>query len=108
MPTYEFLLHITGISLDIGDSEAPAIGFYTSRRANARSFEEACKIVMAAMDADPELKDIFASAYDAGLHPQTIAEVTYIIPWWRAILPLRKPGRAFYTDDSHEEVSNSP
>ena len=54
MPTYQFLLQTTGICLDMGDGEAPAIGFYTSRRAKAANSKEACRIVMAAMDADPE------------------------------------------------------
>ena len=99
MPTYQFLLHTTGISLDMGDGEAPAIGFYTSRRAKASSAEEAYKIVMAAMDSDPDLEDVFSSGHDAGLRPKTMAEETYLIPWWRALLPWRKPGLAFYPDD---------
>lgn len=108
MPTYQFLLHTTGISLDMGDGEAPAIGFYTSRRATAPSSEEAYKIVMAAMDEDPELKDIFASGHDADLRPRTVAEQTYIIPWWRAILPWRKPGLAFYPYDPEEDDRKDP
>ena len=108
MPTYQFLLHTTGISLDMGDGEAPAIGFYTSRRALAPSSEEAYKIVMAAMDVDPDLKDIFSSGHDAELRPRTVTEETYIIPWWRAILPWRKPGLAFYPFNTDEEDSNTP
>lgn len=108
MPTYEILLHTTGIRLDMGDGELPAIGFYTSRRATAPSSEEAEKIVIAEMDADPDMKAIFASGYDAGLRPQTVAEETYIIPWWRAFLPWRKPGRAFYPQDPDEDFSNTP
>ena len=108
MPTYQFLLHTTGIRFDVGDGEAPTIGFYTSRRASAPNSQEAYKIVMAAMDVDPDMKDIFISAYDAGLRPQTVVEETYIIPWWRAILPWRKPGRAFYPYDPDEDDITPP
>jgi hypothetical protein len=107
MPTYQFLLHTTGISLDMGEGEAPAIGFYTSRRATAASSEEAYEIVKAAMDADPDLKDICASGHDAGLGPRTVTEETYIIPWWRTILPWRKPGLAFYPYDPDEDDCNA-
>lgn len=107
MPTYQFLLHTTGISLDMGDGEAPAIGFYTSRRATAPNSEGAYKIVMAAMDVDPDLKDIFTSAHHAGLHPRTVAEETYLIPWWRAVFPWRNPGLAFYPYDPDEDNSNT-
>ncbi|MCG8599215.1 MAG: hypothetical protein MI807_03645 [Verrucomicrobiales bacterium] len=103
MPTYQFLLHTTGISLDLGDGEEPAIGFYTSRRAKASSSEGAYKIVMAEMDSDPDLEDVFRSGHDAGLRPQTVSEATYIIPWWRAILPWSKPGLTLYSDDSDED-----
>jgi len=102
MPTYQFLLHTTGISLDLGDGEAPAIGFYTSRRAKASNSEEAYKIVMAEMDSDADLEDVFRSGYDAGLRPQTISEEAYVIPWWRAILPWRKPGMTLYADEPDE------
>jgi hypothetical protein len=108
MPTYQFLLHTTGISLDMGDGEAPVFGFYTSRRAAASNAEEAYKIVMAAMDVDPDLKDIFTAAHDAGLRPRTVSEESYIIPWWRAILPWRKPGLAFYPYDPDDDNSDAP
>jgi hypothetical protein len=107
MPTYQFLLHTTGISLDMGDGEALAVGFYTSRRAAAPNSEEAYKIVMAAMDIDPDLKDIFTTAHESGLRPRTESEETYVIPWWRAILPWRKPGLAFYPYDPEEDDSNT-
>lgn len=103
MPTYQFLLHTTGISLDLADGEEPAIGFYTSRRAKASSSEEAYEIVMAEMDSDPDLEDVFRSGHDAGRRPQTVSEQTYIIPWWRAILPWSKPGLMLYSDDSDED-----
>lgn len=107
MPTYQFLLHTTGISFDMGDGDAPAIGFYTSRRATAPNSEEAYKMVMAAMDVDSDLKDIFKSGHEVGLRPRTVAEETYIIPWWRAIVPWRKPGLAFYPCDSDDDDSNN-
>lgn len=103
MPTYQFLLHTTDINLDMGDGEAPAIGFYTSRRATAPNSEEAYKIVMEAMDEDPALKDVFRSGHDAGLLPRTVTDQTYIIPWWRAILPWRKAGLTFYSYDPDED-----
>jgi hypothetical protein len=108
MPTYQFLLHTTGFKLDMGDGEPPAIGCYTSRRAKAANSEEAYRIVMAAMDTDPDLSDIFESGHDAGLRPRTVAEETYIIPWWRAMLPWRKPGLAFYPYDIDEGESDAP
>ncbi len=108
MPTYQFLLQTTGICLDLGDGEAPAIGFYTSRRAKASNSKEAYRIVMGAMDADPELEDVFRSGHDAGLRPNTIAVETYIIPWWRAMLPWRKPGLVFYPDESDGNGDGPP
>jgi hypothetical protein len=108
MPTYQFLLHSTGFTLDVGDGEPPAVGFYTSRRARASNSSEARKIVMAAMNDDPKLADIFASGHDAGLFPKTEVQEVYMIPWWRAILPWRKPGLAFYPEDSEGEDSQSP
>lgn len=108
MPTYQFLLHTTGFKLDMGDGGPPVVGFYTSRRARAQNSNEAYKIVMAAMDDDPKLADIFASGHGAGLRPKTEVEETYIIPWWQAILPWRKPGLAFYPEDSEGEGSESP
>lgn len=103
VPTYQFLLHTTDINLDMGDGEAPTIGFYTSRRATAPNSEEAYKIVMEAMDVDPDLKDIFRSGHDAGLRPRTVTERTCIIPWWRAILPWRKAGLKFYSYEPDED-----
>jgi hypothetical protein len=103
MKTYQFLLHTTSFRLDMGDGEPPAIGCYTSRRASAADSEKAYKVVMAALDADPDMADIFRSGHDAGLHPRTVAEETYIIPWWRTILPWRKPGLAFYPYDPNED-----
>jgi len=103
MPTYQFLIHTTGIRLDTGEGESPAIGFYTSRRAKATSADEAYHKVMADMDADPDLKDIIQSGHDAGLRPRTVVEETYIIPWWRAILPWRRPGLALYPFDPDED-----
>jgi hypothetical protein len=92
----------------VGDGEPPAVGFYTSRRARASNSSEARKIVMAAMNDDPKLADIFASGHDAGLFPKTEVQEVYMIPWWRAILPWRKPGLAFYPEDSEGEDSQSP
>lgn len=103
MPTYQFLLHTTGIRLDMENGEPPAVGFYTSRRASASTSDEAYKKVMAAMDADPELEDVFRTAHAAGHRPRTVAEETYIIPWWRAILPWRKPALALYPYDPDED-----
>lgn len=107
MPTYQFLLHTTGISLDMEDGDAPAIGFYTSRRAQASCSEEAYKIVMREMDSDPDLEDVFRSGHDADLRPKTEVEETYLIPWWRALLPWRKPGLAFYPDDPDGDDDNT-
>ncbi len=87
MPTYQFLLHTTGISLSTGEGEAPAIGFFTIRRARASNPDDARKMVLAAMDSDPDLEDVFRSGLDAGLRPRTMVEKTYLIPWWRALLP---------------------
>ena len=92
----------------MGDGVPPAVGFYTSRRSRAQNSNEAYKIVMAALDDDPNMADIFASGHGAGLRPKTEVEETYIIPWWRAILPWRKPGLAFYPEDSECEGSESP
>lgn len=104
MPTYQFLLHTTGIKLDLGDDDdCPAIGFYTSRRVRAKNSQEAHDAIMAEMDADPKLADVFKSGHDAGLRPKTEVDKIYIIPWWRTILPWRKPGLALYTDDTDNE-----
>ncbi len=65
-------------------------------------------MVMASMDADPKLTEIFEAAHHAGLRPKTEIEETYLIPWWRAILPWRKPGLAFYPFDPDEDDSNAP
>lgn len=105
--TYQFLLHTTGIRLDFDDDTPTAIGFFTSRRAFASNSEEAYQIIMAAMDADPKLADIFESAYDAGLRPKTEVEEIYLIPWWRAILPWRRPGLALYPEDAEEETDHA-
>lgn len=103
MPTYQFLLHTTGIRLEDAYGKPTAIGFFTSKRAYASSSEDAYKIVMASMDADPTLADIFESAHRAGLSPKTEVEEMYIIPWWRTILPWTKPGLALYSEDSEDE-----
>ena len=104
MPTYQLLLHTTGIKLDLGDGDdSPAIGFYTSRRVRAENSKQAHDTIMEEMDADPKLADIFKPGHDAGLRPNTQVEEIYIIPWWRTILPWRKPGLAFYTEDAHDE-----
>jgi len=99
MPTYEFLLHTTGIRLDLGNDGPPAIGFHTSRRIRAKNSQEACETIMALMEKDPDLADILRSGHEAGLRPATEVEDTCLIPWWKSILPWLKPGLAFYTDD---------
>ena len=108
MPTYQFLLHTTGIRLDLGDDEdSPAIGFYTSRRARAKNSQEAYEAIMAKMDRDPDLIDVFKSGHNAGLRPKTEVEQTYIIPWWRSIIPWRNPGLSFYTNDTDNESTEA-
>jgi hypothetical protein len=58
------------------------------------------------MDVDPQLADIFASGHAAGLRPKTEVEKIHVIPWWRAILPWRNPGLAFYADEDEESVKD--
>ncbi len=58
---------------------------------------------MASLDEDPELADVYKSGHDAGLRPKTEVEETYLIPWWRSIIPWRKPGLAFYADYPHDD-----
>lgn len=107
MPTYQFLLHTTGIRLDVGDEgDGPAIGFYTSRRVRAKNSEDAYDAIMAMMDHDPDLTDVFKSGHDAGLRPKTEVEEVYLIPWWRSFLPWRKPGLAFYNADTDDETTS--
>ncbi len=62
---------------------------------------------MAKMEGDPDLADIFKSGHDAGLRPRTVVEETYILPWWRTILPWPKPGLAFYPYDPNEHDSDA-
>jgi hypothetical protein len=107
MPTYQFFLHTTGISVHMGDGEAPAIGFYTSRRAKAADSEAAFQIVMSAMEADPETEAVLRSGLGKGLRPETMVEEAYVVPWWLAILPWRKPGLAFYQDDPEEGAEDA-
>jgi len=99
MPTYQFLLHTSGIQLSVDNGESYARGFLTSRRAKAKSVDVAFDIVMKGYNSDPKISEIISFGYEAGLQPQTEVEETYIIPWWRTILPWKKPGLAFYEDE---------
>ncbi|RYD46377.1 MAG: hypothetical protein EOP85_07570 [Verrucomicrobiaceae bacterium] len=93
------MLHTTGILLEGSEGEKPCIGFYSWRRARGTTSREAYDAAMAAMDDDPGLRDIIVAAHEAGLQPQTVAEKTYEIPWWRAFLPWREPGLYLYSED---------
>ena len=88
----------------MSDGEPPIVGFYTSRRARAPNSSEARKIVMAAMHGEPRVAEIFLLGQGAGLHPKTDVQEMHVIPWWRTILPWRKPGLAFYQEDSEREL----
>lgn len=103
MPTFAFLLHTTGILLDGEDAgDAPAIGFYSWRRARGKTSREAYDAVMAAMDRDPKLKDIIRSAHAAGLRPKTVVDQSYRLPWWKALLPWREQALMLYAKDDEE------
>ncbi len=100
MPTFQILLHTTGIHMEVGEeSSTPCIGFYTSRRANAETSGEAFEKIMKEFDTDPEMRDIFVSAHHHGLRPKTEIEKVFIIPWWKAIFPWKLPGLCFYHAD---------
>jgi len=107
MPTFQFLLHTSGIQVEIEGDPIPAIGFFTSRRARAATSEEAFDMVMRAFDTDSKLTDIFQTAHDAGLRPKTDVEEVYLIPWWKAILPWKERGLCFYPPEDPDESSSS-
>jgi|GEM_PF-6449681 len=107
MPTYEVLLHATGFRLPM-DGGSPATGFYMVDRVLARTAEEASKIALELMDSDPKIADVFKSGHAADLDPRTEVEKVDAISWWRAILPWRKLGLAFYSDDAEEDASGPP
>ena len=71
MPTFQFLLRTSGIRVEFDDDTKPAIGFYTSCRARAGTSEQAFQKAMNSFDTDRKLADIFQSAHDAGLRPNT-------------------------------------
>lgn len=103
MPTYQFLIHTKNLKVDFGDGEISGVGFYTSRRASANSEEEARLIVVEAMEEEPKIGQLLATAREVGLCPETEIEEMVQLPWWRAILPSRKPGLAFYVDEEDED-----
>ncbi len=103
MPIYQFLLHTKNLKVDFGDGDISGVDFYTSRRASANSEEEARQIVVEAMAAEPKIRDLIATAREAGLCPETEIEEGVRLAWWRAILPSRKPGLAFYADEADED-----
>ncbi|MDF1816763.1 MAG: hypothetical protein P1V20_31460 [Verrucomicrobiales bacterium] len=96
MPTFQFLLHTAGIRVEFEDDPVPAVGFYTSRRASAATSEEAFEKIMQSFDTDPKLVYIFQEAHEAGLTPLTEIEEIYRIPWWKTLLPWKKPGICLY------------
>lgn len=105
MPVYQFMLHTTGIRFGDGEG-APAIGFYSHRRASAANVDGAREKVMAAMDSDTELRDLIQSGHDAGLKPKTEVESIHLVPWWKAMLPWTQPGLCLYANDDDEDEND--
>jgi hypothetical protein len=103
MPTYQLLLHTSGINCLIDGSDSPAIGFYTTCRAVADTQDDAFRVIMDQFDSDPKIMDLIQSGYDAGLKPMTELQEVYKIPWYKSILPWTMPGLVFYDSDDEEE-----
>jgi hypothetical protein len=98
MPTFQLLLHTTDIRVELDGDPIPCIGFYTSRRAKARTSEEAFEQIMKEFDTDPEMLDLFQAAHEQGL--------VILIPWWKAILPWKTPGLIFYPADEENDFEH--
>ena len=110
MPTFEFHLQTSDIFVQVDGDPTPYVGFYTRRRSSGRTTEEAFEKVMKDFDAEDKLRDIFASAYEVGLCPETVVEQARKIPWLLAILPWKKPGLLFYPadQDNIDDTDTSP
>ena len=102
MPTFQFLLHTSGIQLEFEGDASPAIGFYSVARIKARNWEEGFETLMTHLDEDPEMKELLQSGHNAGLQPKTEIEEYFVVPWFRSILPWKPPGRVFYESDQEE------
>ncbi len=103
MKTFQFLLHVSGIAIEFGDGDdSKAIGFYTARRAKGATPELAFKALRSALEADPKVSEIMDSARASGLTPRLEVDEVHPVPWWRALLPWRDPGLAFYPADDDE------
>ena len=59
-------------------------------------------MVLASLEADAKVVDIFKSGQHAGLSPKIEVEETCIIPCWKAMFPWRKRGLIFYRGDADD------
>ena len=103
MPTFQLLLHTSGISFGPSHDSAgelkPAIGFYWSTRIHAEDPDQAFKLAMAEFDADEDMMEIVQSGQKLGLEPKTEIEEVYKIGWLKSLLPWKVPGLMFYEDE---------
>jgi len=106
MTTFEVLVHVSGFRLEVGGDGGAATGFFTRRRVKAGSPEDARKLALAAMMAEPEMEELRNSALRDGLSPEAEVEEIARVPPWRAILPWRQPGRIFYSEEEEEDSAS--
>ena len=106
MPTYQLIVHTTGICYQIEDEDGnesdPVIGFYSTRRVTAANTDEAVRLAMRDYEADPKISELTQSGYDAGLVPKTEFEIVNKIGWFKALLPWKQTGLVLYDSNDDE------